>query len=183
MPSDTVNQDVQGTLQSVAMFRQRAQGLPQINSRHRCQLLHAEDPAYPLYLHPWREARKCHIAPRVTQWGHDARCINANQIGLQVHDKLPTDEAIKIELGHDGRRLEASELRQREAILRDLFFIGGDRLAVFGAPATVPFGFGGVDNRSLGKSGHVQTQRTRGLRNISVQRQIDLDPSHNDPLG
>jgi hypothetical protein len=93
-----VYQDVQGALQRVAMFSQRPCPIAQLGARHRSQFLNAHDPCRSFSVNGGRQARKSGIAPRIAQGRNDARSVDADQIRLQIDDKLPVPEAIEIEL-------------------------------------------------------------------------------------
>src|SRR3989338_3757703 len=98
--SNPVNQNIQRTLQHVAMFGQRTNPVLQLCACNRSHLLNANNPRLTVQLDRWSEARKRHISAHLAQRGHDTRRIDPDQISLQIHNKLTALQAIKIKLSH-----------------------------------------------------------------------------------
>ena len=72
--SNPVDQDVQGTLQGIAVLR----------ARHRGQFLNPDDPDATFVFHNRREAQKGRVSARLAQGRHDTRGVNADQVGLKA---------------------------------------------------------------------------------------------------
>lgn len=92
---------------------------------------------------------------------------------MQVYNKLPAPEAIKIKLCHRKGASETSVLREREALFGDLNCISIYRRMVLCAPQAVAF-----DLERLGKAGHIEIKRPSRFRPVRIQRQIDLSSPH-----
>jgi len=173
-----VDQDIKSALQSVAMFRQRPDWLTQLRSWNSSQFLNPNDPSRPGHLNRRCQPWKSGISARVAQRRHNPRRIDANQIGLKIHDKLPALEAVKVELRHAISVLKASKASERQTFFGNLLGIGADRRLVFRTPQTIPLSLGSLNDRRLRKARHIEPKGTGGRRDISIQRQIDFNSPH-----
>ena len=180
--SHAVDQDIQRTFQRIAMNGEGSDGLAQLSTRDGGKFLNPHNPHSPVERDGGRQTRKSCIAVFLTQGRDNARRRNADQIGLQIDNKLAATQPVKVKLRHASRGLEASELRKRQSVSSNLFGIGRDSFPVFRTPQTIAFDLCGASNRCFGKSRHVEAKRTGGFRHFRIQRQIYLDPSHQSLL-
>ena len=177
--SYSVDQNVQGALQGVAVIGQRSNAVPKLRARHRGQFLNPDDPRRALVFHSRREAWKGRVSARLAQGRHDARGVNADQVGLKVDDKLATLQAIEVELRHSVLVSETAEGREGQTLLGDLLGIGLNCRLVRLSPQAVTLHLGRLNDRRLGQARHVEAKRPCRLRDIGVEGQIDFHAAHN----
>lgn len=132
--SDTVDQNIQRTLQRITMLCKRSDTFTQFHARHGCKLLNPDDPRHPVKIHRRRQAWESRVSSSVPQRGHDPRSVDTDKIRLQIDDKLPIGKPVKIKLGHLDGALETSETRQGQTIPRNLVCISSNRRLIFRAP-------------------------------------------------
>ena len=130
-------------------------------------------PSNPVDLDRGRQAGKYRVSARIAQRCHNARRLDAGQVCLQTHDKVPAFQTIEIELCHCVPASETSVRRERQAFFGNLFGIGIDRGFVLHAPNAIAFNLG-----RLGKTRHVEVKRARRFGNLGIQSQIGLHASH-----
>ena len=173
LPSNPVDQDIKRALQCIAMLGQRPDWFSQLRPRNGGKLLNADDPGRPVDLDRGRQAGKYRVSARIAQRCHNARRLDAGQVCLQTHDKVPAFQTIEIELCHCVPASETSVRRERQAFFGNLFGIGIDRGFVLHAPNAIAFNLG-----RLGKTRHVEVKRARRFGNLGIQSQIGLHASH-----
>ena len=137
------------------------------------RVLRRQLPSNPVDLDRGRQAGKYRVSARIAQRCHNARRLDAGQVCLQTHDKVPAFQTIEIELCHCVPASETSVRRERQAFFGNLFGIGIDRGFVLHAPNAIAFNLG-----RLGKTRHVEVKRARRFGNLGIQSQIGLHASH-----
>ena len=80
------------------MSGQRPNPISQFSARNGGELLNPDNPRNPVMADSRRNAWEGSITICRAQWRNDSGCIDSNQVGLQIHNKLPAVEAEKIEL-------------------------------------------------------------------------------------
>ncbi len=75
--SNSVNQDIQGALQRVALVRQRPYSVSQFCTWNCGEFLNSDNPIRPFMFNSRRETRKGCISTCIAQGGHDARCVDS----------------------------------------------------------------------------------------------------------
>src|SRR6056297_721883 len=176
--SNPVDQDIQCALQCIAVISQRSNLLSQFRARNGGKFLNPDNPSRSVKFDDRCEAWKGDISARLAQGGHNARRLDAYQVGLKIHDELTSVQAIKIKLCHCDAASETSESREGQAFFGNLFGIGVDRGLVLHAPQAIAFDLGRLDNRRLRKARHVEAERPRRIGDIGIQSQIDFHTTH-----
>src|SRR6056297_388834 len=176
--SNSINQNIQRTLQSVAVIGQRPDWFSEFRSWNGSKFLNADDPRCPVNFNRRRQPGKGRILASITQGCYDARRLYADQVSLKIHDKLPASQAIKVKLCHRIRASEASKLGEGQSLVRNLISIGADRCSILLSPAPVSLCFGRLRNRRLRQARHVETKGPSRLRHIRIQRKINLYTTH-----
>ena len=87
-PSETIYQDIQCAFQRVAVVGKRSDPLVQLGARNGSKFLNPYDPCRAIENHMWRQNREARVTPLFAQGCNDVGRLDADQIGLQIDDKL-----------------------------------------------------------------------------------------------
>ena len=103
--SEPVDQDIQPALQLVPERGEGPDPHAKLGSGHGGQFLKPRDPALPFELDGGSQAGKACMDALLPEGRHDARRVEADEIGLEIDDEHAIGKTIEIELRHRDQKL------------------------------------------------------------------------------